>query len=338
MEVSINNGTKSNILSDSNGPKLFNIDSHTLKDIKMAYRDLVDPTKRDLSRMNLIRCKKTLKGDDTTLRNLGFNQDDVEDGVVLTLVMKLRGGAAMKLSMNMLYTGRTRTMKSSLKKTSKPCCIYGSGAECYEMPCGHVFSAEGMFHTIRNVLAQSTTNCDLLCPMCKTEFEFRLAARVAGLNLQERSFICSELDRRSMPPTKMCPGCKTLAFRPDGLAKFRVSCGGCKGGDWCFLCAGKWRGGGFTVCGNEKCATFYVNELLQNCDMKKASCNVDIPEFRACPSCVAMVQHDDACKHMTCSCGHKFCFTCLKAYDKSNRRWPCGSFSTQCSVAPRQRF
>jgi len=334
MQLGISSGDTSNTLR-----MLFDIDVHTLYDIKKAYREGVDPTKRDLSKMTLYRSKKALKGDSIKLRVLGFTDDDVEDGANLTIVIRLRGGAAMKLSMNILYKDRTRTMKSSLKRTSKSCCIYGrSDVDCHEMPCGHVFSAEGMFATIRNVLTKSKTNCDLVCPMCNTEFEFRIAARVAGLNMEERAYICSEFDRRSMPPTKMCPGCRTLAFRPDGLARFRVSCGGCAGGDWCFLCAGKWRNGGFTVCGNEKCSTFIVNDLLQNCDMKKASCNVDIPEIRACPKCLALVHHDIACKHMTCGCGHKFCFTCLKAYDKSNSRWPCGSYTTQCSVAPRQRF
>merc|ERR1719159_188280 len=177
-----------------------------------------------------------------------------------------------------------------------------------------------MFDTMKAVIRGSRHKFLIFCPICRTEFPYKKAARVANLDAEERAYFSEEFSRRAFP-MKTCPGCKSDCMRPDGLALFRVSCGGCAGGDWCWLCAGKWRRSGFTVCGNANCGSY----------------NVEIPEYRACPKCATLIIHNDACKHMNCECGYKFCFVCLKAYE-NGKGWPCGSHRDQCPAAPRQQF
>merc|ERR1711964_584253 len=45
---------------------------------------------------------------------------------------------------------------------------------------------------------------------------------------------------------------------------------------------------------------------------------------KPCPSCNNPIQKDDGCNHMTCTCRHEFCWTCLGPYyePKKRRRQP----------------
>jgi len=76
-------------------------------------------------------------------------------------------------------------------------------------------------------------------------------------------------------------------------------------------------------------------QMLQNCSNKDVV-GVSTPSIRACPHCGALVQHTDACKHMTCpACSREFCFICLR---KKEGGWQCGSYNSKCSPASRQTY
>src|SRR5690606_33883636 len=36
--------------------------------------------------------------------------------------------------------------------------------------------------------------------------------------------------------------------------------------------------------------------------------------WKRCARCRALVEHGDACQHMTCRCGHEFCYVCARAW------------------------
>ncbi|CAE7192847.1 ARI4 [Symbiodinium natans] len=36
------------------------------------------------------------------------------------------------------------------------------------------------------------------------------------------------------------------------------------------------------------------------------------PAFRVCPRCASVIEYESQCKHMTCRCGHSFCWLCTK--------------------------
>jgi hypothetical protein len=62
------------------------------------------------------------------------------------------------------------------------------------------------------------------------------------------------------------------------------------------------------------------------------------PQYRACVHCMTIIEHREACKHMSCKCCKKsFCWVCLSTI--RNGSWPCGSFNEYCGkVAQAQRF
>jgi len=335
--VSIQDTTKQHTLR-----MLFNIDKHTLRDVKQQYINEIDNTKR-IDSIMLYEGSKVLNGDNKTLRQLGADDDDAEDGLNYFIVTKLRGGAfapnSFRANANILDRNRSRSLKSTLKRTDKVCCVYQDRKyERTEAPCGHAFTAHSMFDTMKAVVRGSKNKYEILCPICRVEIPFKKAARIANLDKEERAYFTAELGRRALPPIKQCPGCKNDCLRPEGLALFRVSCGGCSGGDWCWQCGGKWLRGGFTVCGNRKCGSYNLNAMLMNCPTKKSDStyNVELPLFRACPKCATFIMHSDACKHMDCTCGYSFCFVCLKP--KVNGSYQCGSHRDQCAPADRQQF
>jgi len=63
------------------------------------------------------------------------------------------------------------------------------------------------------------------------------------------------------------------------------------------------------------------------------------PQYRACPHCSLIIEHREACKHMTCkSCTKKFCWVCLGVLNK-DKTWSCGAYNEYCGkVAQRQKI
>jgi hypothetical protein len=44
-------------------------------------------------------------------------------------------------------------------------------------------------------------------------------------------------------------------------------------------------------------------------------------EWKRCPNCRMFIQKDGGCNHITCECGHEFCFVCLA--DWENKHYDC---------------
>eukprot|EP01083_Nonionella_stella_P150235 478245_1 len=324
----------------------FDLSYHTIFDVKKAYCDehdnSVTPDKLIFrAKTNNSRQSKTLEPDNATLANVGIKGRIS----VITMSYKLHGGALYIPNGNILDSKRNRklnTSDSEIKITTKADCVYGdkSGQKKAEMPCGHAYGPETMFGLLKNLMRKNMNQYEPKCSICKKVFDFDLCAKVADLNDDEYLYFLNEIEKRCSPETKPCPTCKRDCDRPESLKKFRVNCASCSGGDWCFMCGGKWYGGGFTVCGNSNCESADINIQLKECALKKTTYGtgekmVEVPEMRACPNCLAFIDHSDACKHMTCiSCSHEFCFSCLKP--KLNGKWQCPTYTIQCPIAPRQ--
>jgi len=328
IRIQVVNGTKSKTLR-----KAFDPSYHTILDVKIAWCD--EETGKDPSKVDLHDADGEVG--DGILEELGYDVDAARDGIKFTIFYRCRGGAQCA---NILERKKKRTLKASVKRTDDACCIYGDKSEeRTKMPCGHAFTAQSMFDTMKAVLTSDNHSYTIKCPICKVKMPYRVCVRVANLDSEEKAFFTKELSLRATPPSKRCPGtCGLECVRPEGLAKYRVNCGSCSFGDWCFLCAGKWSNGGFTVCGNSNCASANINGVLRTCKMKSGY-DATFPEVRACPRCVNFIKHDVACRHMTCyDCGYEFCFVCLKT--KVNGSWACGHYTKMCtnSVAPRQQF
>jgi len=126
--------------------------------------------------------------------------------------------------------------------------------------------------------------------------------------------------------SKRCTSCRYCANRKGRAFYF------------CWDCKKEWIGEPRTeYCGNDKCTNEEILQKLRTCPEKdiKYLRGLKAPSLRACPNCGSLIQHADACKHVTCKeCKVKFCFVCLRiCYEGSSF---CGSYNVQCSVAERQ--
>ncbi|KIO18127.1 hypothetical protein M407DRAFT_84272 [Tulasnella calospora MUT 4182] len=46
-------------------------------------------------------------------------------------------------------------------------------------------------------------------------------------------------------------------------------------------------------------------------------------QWRRCPQCRIVVERNEGCKHMTCRCGHQFCFLYVSGYAGPTRGPSC---------------
>merc|ERR1712059_214631 len=124
-----------------------------------------------------------------------------------------------------------------------------------------------------------------------------------------------------------CPSCSQLLFKstPCGL-KVNCPCG-CAGKPFCWDCKRDWTGD--KTCGNACCSSGKgpiqdIVAILQSCPTTSLAGKASVPKLRACPKCSMLIEHKEACQHMTCGrnghagswvkktgCKHQFCFVCL---------------------------
>eukprot|EP00484_Ammonia_sp_Unknown_P008709 CAMPEP_0197079536 /NCGR_PEP_ID=MMETSP1384-20130603/213673_1 /TAXON_ID=29189 /ORGANISM="Ammonia sp." /LENGTH=552 /DNA_ID=CAMNT_0042518413 /DNA_START=84 /DNA_END=1746 /DNA_ORIENTATION=- len=222
LAVSVRTSKKAYRLRQKFDPK-----QDTVFSVKKAYCD--QETGKDPTKINLIFGNKTLQNDEATLLSVGMGKGGRKVALV-TVTTKVVGGAAA-------LTG-SQILKSLL-----------------HVEFGGVFCA---------VLHVDEYEWEIRCPVpkCNAVFDFEIASKVADMTDDEYLFFADEFAKRNAPETKQCPNCGDDCERPADLTQFRVNCVACDGGDWCFLCAGKWQGGGFTVCGNNGCPSGDINKVL----------------------------------------------------------------------------
>jgi hypothetical protein len=46
-------------------------------------------------------------------------------------------------------------------------------------------------------------------------------------------------------------------------------------------------------------------------------------DWKRCPACRMFIEKTEGCNHMTCLCGHQFCFICIA--DWNEEHYQCGS-------------
>jgi len=339
FEVTVVTGITQRKISGENGSIKFKL-TDTVKYVKEQYRALVsNQTKlQDITLKNprgALQNEKQLKEYNPGGRDL-----------ILTIWFNVHGGALEIKSYNFQlkpkYRIRNIDKNNGIHKLSKGACCMTlvKDSNNVTMPCYHTVNSDAMFEYLRLIVNRNNWDYRIICPVpnCNVEWDFAYCVEVACLNDEEYEAFNQEFLRRSILDTKCCPSCSNLCQRPDDLKHNRVACQACKKQDFCWICGNLWRGGGFTVCGNNECLTSEINEYLKNAEDTLVSGNITVPAIRACPKCYALTQHQSACKHMNCkSCGCDFCFVCLKT--RENSKWQCNTgdvSSSNCGVAPRQ--
>lgn len=236
-------------------------------------------------------------------KTIEYYDDDIDKDFRCVLSFKCGGGSAeskeeKQSSKNKSYKigfkieNRKRIFSNEIKKkiktSKKSCVIYGDCPTLNMiMSCGDVLCPDAIFNQIHNTLSKNKNTTKILCPNCNKEWSFKEYSRGACLFDDEYDVISLEIQKRLAPESKKCPNCNSPNSKPDDLRMSRVACQ-CGKGDWCWFCAKKWVGGGFTVCGNNDCVSNDINITLAKCAEKSLGAsygNVIVPIFRACPKC-----------------------------------------------------
>ncbi|KAK3581886.1 hypothetical protein CHS0354_024197 [Potamilus streckersoni] len=214
-----------------------------------------------------------------------------------------------------------------------------------KMPCGHAIGPESLTALCRSLL--DAGRYEFRCPYkketyCGQIWDYIIVRKLAVLTEKEQEYFETKLSEnylRKAMGIQDCPKCGSFCERRDNK-NIRVTCILCSKGqrfpyDFCWYCLRPWLSAGARECGNPMC-----DGKDPRLKILKKACNKEIvgvkncPSVRACPACGCLIEHERACKHMTCRCGTKFCFICLKV--AVNGLYQCGSFNTKCEIAPIQ--
>jgi len=276
-------------------------------------------------------------------RTLGW-YNIVSDMNRLTVMFKTRGGALATED----RVRKIQFQKCGLTKTSLADVLIGydddDGIPRALLDCQkHAMTADTMYSYIATTLASNPNQKEISCPYptCGRALDWQRCTQIADMDKNEYAKWTGLIEKRSRAAgnVKECPNCGAYCVRGDGVAIFRMNCSACKRQDWCWECAQTWKGSGSSMCCNQNCDLVReANERLAKCPLVKvAYIDKEMPEFRACPTCLTFMEYTRWCKHMKCvGCAKEFCFVCLAK--KTGNVWPCGSIDNACEVAARQKF
>lgn len=206
-----------------------------------------------------------------------------------------------------------------------------------KMSCGHAITPDALVKHINKEL-KSKKQTNITCPICKSIWK-PTELRKCGLTESEIEHMEVTLAKnfiyKQQNDTKDCPHCGAIITRTND--RLRMKCTICQY-DFCWNCMKEWLNKEeYNNCGNMPCDPLAGKaEILKN-SKKKWISSREVPEIRACPNCEALIKHNEACKHMECShCKTRYCHLCLSLYDKDQQKFPCGAYSSPCTVAPIQ--
>ncbi|KAL3870585.1 hypothetical protein ACJMK2_038635 [Sinanodonta woodiana] len=213
-----------------------------------------------------------------------------------------------------------------------------------KMPCGHAIGPESLTAYCRSLLTAGKYEfrCPYNEPYCGELWDYITVRKLAVLTTEEKEYFEINLSNNYLKRAlgiQECPKCSSYCQRQDKKNP-RVVCLICSKGqtiryEFCWYCRKVWSTSGTKDCGNPSCdGTDSRLKVLQKARLKTIN-GVQCPAVRACPACGLLIEHKEACKHMTCICKQKFCFICLK--QAVNGTFQCGTSNAKCEVAPTQK-
>ena len=267
-----------------------------------------------------------------------LNYYRIDDRATLFLVMRLEGGAERPAQ------PVVRNIDPSVPRSNEACMIMLTEEDNVVMPCGHVISPDGLIDHSWNEICENRKT-KVCCCLCNREWDTDTIRRYGGATSEEIRVLQECVSRNFIlkdPNISECPGCSSFCERINTSDRCAI-CRICsqrkkKTYHFCWDCKKEWIGSPSNKrCGNDKCNQEELLEQLRTCPEKeiKHLKGLMCPSLRACPSCGSLVEHVKDCKHIFCkACKKEFCFVCLRLCAEGSSS--CGSYNTQCAVAPRQ--
>ena len=258
--------------------------------------------------------------------------------------MRLKGGSETETEVT------EKQLDNAVELTSEPDMITWDDdplGQRAKMPCGHAIGPESLTAYCRSLLTAG--KFQFLCPYvdpvnsarCNQEWTYIEVRRYGVLTAEEQKMFETKISENYLHKAmgiQECPGCGSLCERHNTKDK-RVVCRVCTDEkkstyEFCWNCLHEWRSSGTQDCGNDECGGEDPRlRTLRDAPLKKVV-GVETRGTRACPNCGMLIEHIQACKHMSCLCGTQFCFICLKM--KAGSTWSCGVFNSKCTPAPVQ--
>ncbi|CAH1244597.1 UBB [Branchiostoma lanceolatum] len=272
----------------------------------------------------------------------------VKDHSNLTVVMRLKGGSDILEDLS----PPPKQLDEDVETTEAPDMISwedGPYTPRAKMSCGHAITPDTLTTFCESLLTAGkyVFKCPYIDPIegkCRKEWPYLEVRRLAVLTADERKQFETKISDnylRKGRGIQDCPKCHSFCGRINKKDK-RVVCPLCSASDgvefhFCWHCLHKWVGGGTETCGNDNCSGEDPRlKILRDCTKKTIVSVQDCPAVRACPKCGMLIEHEKDCKHMTCVCGQKFCFICLKKPDQYGS-YQCGSYNSPCEIADVQK-
>ena len=262
----------------------------------------------------------------------------ITKNATIFLVMRLVGGARRPPQ------PLVRNIDPSVPRSDEECMIMFTDGDNVRMPCRHTISPEGLIEfSWQEICVNKKT--EVHCCLCNQVWDTGTIRKYGGATDKEIALLqeCMSINYCNKDPKiSGCPSCDNFCERmqeSDRCVVCRI-CSKKKGKtyNFCWDCKQEWVGNPTNNrCGNDKCNAHDILEKLKKCPEVEIGYlkGLKAPSIRACPSCGSLIEHGGLCKHMICkACSKEFCFVCLRISEGGS--WSCGSYSSVCSVAPRQ--
>ncbi|XP_061195877.1 uncharacterized protein DDB_G0292642-like [Saccostrea echinata] len=236
---------------------------------------------------------------------------------------------------------------SGCKTTTKPDIIWEYESEPrLELSCGHAITPDNLFGLLRKLVLER--GYCLRCPgktdygICNELFDNLDILNKCMLSADEYIFYCGKLSFNYINGCKRneiknCPRCDSYCEK---LKRFQthIQCNKCSNDyfypyKFCWYCMGPWTQD-HECSSNESEQNFEIIRQLEDCSKITLGYSYmdNVPSKRLCPNCKTLLQHDQACKSMTCTiCKTEFCLKIAL-----DGKLPCGDFDRRCHVAPIQ--
>ncbi|GLT37282.1 hypothetical protein SLA2020_116110 [Shorea laevis] len=235
---------------------------------------------------------------------------------------------AFKLAREAIYAQVNRSIESSRPKSIKETCVI-----CFEdTDVEQMFSVDGCLHRYCFSCIKQHVEVKLLnmsvpkCPHegCKSELGVESCKKFLPPMMIE--MLKERIKEASIPVTEKVycpyPRCSVLMSRSEiseEYAKYAFVGSDRSGARRCIKCHGlfcinckvPWHNG-------MTCSDYKISNPNLTAEDLKLNSLATKNKWRQCGKCNNMIEHTEGCWHMTCICGHEFCYNC-GAERKNNR-------------------
>jgi len=203
-------------------------------------------------------------------------------------------------------------------------CLEEKVAEMFvTLDCGHEYCSNCLARMVDMAIDAKNTRT-LKCPSmnCNHRFRQQDVRNIDHKKLNSIADIQAKEWFLKQPNSRHCqtPDCDFCFINEEGNRQ-RITCSQCRR-KYCSNCLTDHSMR--TACDHTKRANESAEDQKKNEEWKKANTIV-------CPSCKTIIQKDGGCNHMTCKCGHEFCYLCRERYGSCH----CPLFGAAQRRAPR---